>query len=80
MKSTEKNYSSEDMYKIDKTGKKVEELLDHVEDKDIYPEASETGAGLMTPGHVRTLQHVAEIAGETDVGTLSDEEIRMICI
>lgn len=68
------------MYRIDKTGKKVEELLDHVEDRDIYPEASETGAGLMTASHVRTLQHVAEIAGETDVGTLSEEEIRMICI
>ena len=26
----------------------MEELLDQVEDRDIYPEASETGAGLMT--------------------------------
>ena len=35
-------------YKIDRTGENVEDLLDSVDDKTIYPDASITERGLMT--------------------------------
>ncbi len=68
------------MYRIDRTGKNVERLLDMVDDKNIYPEATRENAGLMTAQQVKVLEQVAEAPGEAETGILSEEDIRMICI
>lgn len=48
------------MYKIDKTGSEVEELLDQVEQQSIYPSASEEAAGLMSAEDYRRLTKAVE--------------------
>lgn len=65
-------------YRLNKHGQQVEDDLDAVEQKTIYPDASTRERGLMTQEHVQTLQYVEEnVQKETE--TLTDFEIRMIC-
>lgn len=61
-------------YKINRTGKNVENLLDSVDEKTIYPDASLTEDGLMTKEHVRRLEECEE-----DSEALTEFEILMIC-
>ena len=65
-------------YHLNKHGETVEEDLNKVEERRVYPEASSTEAGVMTPSHVQRLQDVEhEVAEEGE--TLTEFEILMIC-
>lgn len=67
-------------FKLDKYGQQVEDDLNAVEGKTIYPDASHDNDGLMTMGHVRRLEEVEGSVEDIDGAVLSEEEIRMICI
>lgn len=60
------------MYRSDKTGKKIDSLLDEVNEKTIYPLASKANDGLMPKEQVAKIE-------ELDTGVLTGENIRMIC-
>lgn len=60
-------------YRIDKTGASVEELLDQVANKTIYPLATTENDGIMSKEMVGTLERL-------DTGDLTEEMIRLICI
>lgn len=65
-------------YHLNKHGETVEEDLNKVEERRVYPEASTTEAGVMTPNHVQRLQTVEqEVSEESE--TLTEFEILMIC-
>lgn len=65
-------------YKLNKHGKQVQDDLDAVELKTIYPDASSIEKGLMTTEHVQQLNEL-EIEVDKNNETLSEFEIRMIC-
>lgn len=66
-------------YHLNKYGDQVRDDLDAVEQKTIYPDASSHEKGLMTTQHVQQLNEL-EVEVEENNETLSDFEIRMICI
>lgn len=65
-------------YRLEKYGEQVKNDLDSVEQKTIYPDASNSEKGLMTQEHVRRLAE-CEQGVEEEGETLSEFEIRMIC-
>jgi hypothetical protein len=66
-------------YRLDKYGKQVEDDLDSVENKTIYPNADTHVDGLMTKEHVQRINEMDEEIDENNE-TLSEFEIRMICL
>lgn len=62
-------------YKLDRTGESVENLLNSVDDKSIYPIVTKNFDGLMSKEDKMKLDEIIE-----DDNSLSDEEIRLICV
>lgn len=65
-------------YKLNKYGDQVRDDLDAVEQKTIYPEATQHNDGIMTKEHVAQLEgYEQEIQDSSE--TLTEYEIMMIC-
>lgn len=66
-------------YQLDKYGDEVREDLNKVEEKRVYPDASLSEKGVMTPDHLLRIGQMERDIEEESL-SLSEEEIRMICM
>lgn len=65
-------------YRLNKYGQQVQEDLDAVEQKSIYPDATPVNRGLMTAEHAQRISNVERQVDE-EGETLTAYEIMMIC-